>query len=285
MDGYGNGEALEPIAQAREDGQSAAEGVPIELGVAGVRAWRRDGASGRMGTGSYVLVEAEQPLKTLNSAPWGGGFGFHRLLVNRQVDKSYDCDDPLAEMTAFLGAQGLAADAAACMLTAASVADAGIARAAIGAARVTSLVTVGLGNKARAGLALPAPQLYPGTINVIVLVDGTMTDAAMVNAVVTATEAKVAALQELDERVVDARPAAAGADAAGPFVAAPPHATGTTTDAVLVAATQRGPTHRYAGTATEAGYLIGRTVYDATVEAGRRWQAYVRERTAKRQEP
>jgi adenosylcobinamide amidohydrolase len=255
--------------------------TPIELGIAGVRAWRRDGAE-RTGAGSYVLVQAEQPLKTLNSAPWGGGFGFHRLLVNRQVDKSYDCDDPIAEMAAFLGEEGLAAAEAACLLTAASVADAGISHAVYGAARVTSLVTVGLGNKARAGLAQPAPLLYPGTINVIVLVDGTMTDAAMVNAVVTATEAKAAVLQELDERVDGARPEAGAAGFLSP--AAAPHATGTTTDAVLIASTQRGPVHRYAGTATEVGHLIGRTVYEAAMEAGRRWQAYVRERTDKRQD-
>jgi adenosylcobinamide amidohydrolase len=58
----------------------------------------------------------------------------------------------------------------------------------------------------------------------------------------------------------------------------PAYATGTTTDAVLIAAAGggSGPFHRYAGTATEVGYLIGRTVYDATLAAGRRYQAYVR---------
>jgi adenosylcobinamide amidohydrolase len=53
---------------------------------------------------------------------------------------------------------------------------------------------------------------------------------------------------------------------------------------VLIASTQRGPVHRYAGTATEVGHLIGHTVYEAAMEAGRRWQAYVRERTDKRQD-
>ncbi|KIL40528.1 hypothetical protein SD70_13310, partial [Gordoniibacillus kamchatkensis] len=67
---------------------------------------------------------------------------------------------------------------------------------------------------------------------------------------------------------------------------APAYATGTTTDAVLVAATGRGPLHRYAGTATEVGYLIGRTVYDAVLDAGRRYQAYAREAAnAKRPDP
>jgi adenosylcobinamide hydrolase len=41
-------------------------------------------------------------------------------------------------------------------------------------------------------------------------------------------------------------------------------ATGTTTDAIVIAATQRGRPYKYAGTATKLGYLIGKTVYDAT---------------------
>ncbi|KPV55378.1 hypothetical protein QJ48_33495, partial [Paenibacillus sp. A3] len=41
-------------------------------------------------------------------------------------------------------------------------------------------------------------------------------------------------------------------------------ATGTTTDAILIAATQQGEAYRYAGTATRLGYAVGRTVYEAT---------------------
>ncbi|MFC0211142.1 adenosylcobinamide amidohydrolase [Paenibacillus chartarius] len=213
----------------------------------------------------YLLAVSDEPLRTLNTAPFGGGFGQCRLLVNRQVGITYDHADPNAEMEAFLRRQRLEPEATACLMTAARVGDAAVASAVCGAARVTSLVTVGLGNKARAGLALPAPQLYPGTINTIVLVGGAMTDAAMAGAVLTATEAKAAALQALDERVA--------APSCAPEVPAA-YATGTTTDAVLIAAVGHGPLHRYAGTATEVGYLIGRTVYDAVVESGRRYQAY-----------
>lgn len=129
--------------------------------------------------------------------------------------------------------------------------------AAYGEARVTGIVTVGLSNKARAGLAVAEPQLYPGTINTIVLVRGIMTDATMVNAVMTATEAKAAALQALDERVEEA---SRNRDDVGCRAGR-----GTEAD---------GPLHRYAGTVTEVGYLIGRTVYESTMTAGRRYQAY-----------
>lgn len=240
----------------------------IDLQMRGVQAWR---ISGHREQGEdvfpYLLIEADEPLHTLNSSPWGGGFGRHRWLVNRQVDLKYNSEDPIAEMRHFLNRQRLNPEATACLMTAARVDDAAAETAEYGEARVTALVTAGFGNKARAGLALPKPQLYAGTINTIVLVRGSLTEAAMVNAVITATEAKAAALQALDERV-----AAAGAEAGH----AEPHATGTTTDAVLIAAVGEGPHYGYAGTATEVGYLIGRTVFDATVAAGRRYQSYAR---------
>ncbi|WP_284641985.1 adenosylcobinamide amidohydrolase [Paenibacillus silviterrae] len=199
----------------------------------------------------------DQPARTLNSSPWGGGLGYHQYIINQQVDLMYNCDDPIAEMESFLEAQRLETRETACLMTAAHVVEAAVESAAYGEAQVTGIVTVGLSNKARAGLALPRPQLYPGTINTIVLVRGSMTDAAMVNAVMTATEAKAAALQALDERIE------------GDL-----HATGTTSDAVLIAALGGEPLHRYAGTVTEVGYLIGRTVYESTMAAGRRYQAY-----------
>jgi adenosylcobinamide hydrolase len=225
---------------------------------------------------AYLRFHSDQSLRTLNSSPWGGGFGFHHDLVNRQVDKSYNAADPILEMNAFLEQEGLEPALTAGMLTAAQVRHVGFhtlqwgdytpqngsdGPKGLGGTEPTNLlkvsawVTVGLSNKARAGLELPATALYPGTINSIILIDGKLTDAAMVNAVITATEAKAAALQELDIRM--------GEQAGNKF------ATGTTTDAVLLATTNRGVHCRYAGTATQLGYLIGRTVYEAMITAGK----------------
>jgi len=252
--------------------------------------------------GAYMLWRSTEPLRTLNTSPWGGGFGYHTCLVNRQVDKSYAALDPLAEMELFLRREDLPPHDTAGLLTAARVRDAGrlalaaraddgggleiaaaefaaplaagasgVAAAADGAGGLTveAWATAGLGNKARAGLTLPAAALYPGTINIIVLTNAQLTDAAMANAVITATEAKAAALQELAVRVPapgGERTAAGASDAA-----ALPLATGTTTDAVLIAATERGRLCRYAGTATQLGYMIGRTVYESVLAAARRW--------------
>ncbi|MBD0381012.1 adenosylcobinamide amidohydrolase [Paenibacillus sedimenti] len=213
--------------------------------------------------GEYMLIKSKTPLKTLNSSPCGGGFGTYTGLMNRQVNKHYNESDPIAEMNKFILSEGLDPSETAGMLTAAKVRDVGTSSLSwvtddLEAGdplreklQVTAWVTVGLGNKARAGARLSASSLFPGTINSIVVINGCLTDAAMVNAVITATEAKVAALQDMDVQV-DGLPA-----------------TGTTTDAVLIAATGRGRLYKYAGTATQLGYLIGRTVYDATVASGR----------------
>ncbi|MFC9775082.1 adenosylcobinamide amidohydrolase [Paenibacillus chitinolyticus] len=291
--------------------------------------------------GSYLLLEAPSPLRTLSSAPWGGGFGYHRTIINRKVDKTYACGDPVTEMNGFLEAAGLNSEETACLLTSvhmsglgqshlrmndpASVkvrADDEAARSlfdtsdskldvssqadreaqsffetfdgrpdtrgrgkasltaaadrdsenpvnGIGAAEpnaataaaaaaaadtgiaVSAWVTVGYSNMARAGRGLPASALFPGTINIIVAVEGELTDEAMVNAVITATEAKAAALQDLGVALEDGS-----------------GATGTTTDAVLIASTQRGRLHRYAGTATYLGHMIGRSVYEAAMQSG-----------------
>jgi adenosylcobinamide hydrolase len=215
--------------------------------------------------GTYLLWKSHRSLRTLNSSPWGGGFGFHSCLVNRQVDKAYHDEDPIEEMNRFLLREGLRPEETAGMLTAALVKDVGVStqvwedtkKAEHDLLKVCAYATVGLSNKARAGGVQPAASLYPGTINTVVLINGTLTDAAMINAVITSTEAKTAALADLGVMV----------DSAG--ISRP--ATGTSTDAVLIATTERGSFHRYAGTATQLGYCIGRAVYEAVMAAGQKY--------------
>jgi iron complex transport system ATP-binding protein len=205
----------------------------------------------------YIAIKAEDWLQTLNSSIWGGGFGKARQLVNRQVPKSYMCDDPEVEMESFLRSNGFDPGSAAAMLTAARVEDAGESHGRVGRLHVSAWVTAGLGNTVRAGTTEGTDRLYPGTINSIVVIDGRLTQAAMVNAVITATEAKAAALQDLGVKARNSQLLA----------------TGTSTDAVLIAATGRGDPFRYAGTATTVGYWIGKTVYEATVRSAKAYAA------------
>jgi len=116
---------------------------------------------------------------------------------------------------------------------------------------VAAVVSIGLSNTSCAGVTPPiaagpaggAAAPGPGTINVILLVDAALTSAAMVNAVITATEAKAMTLAEWDVRTPDGDPAS-----------------GTSTDTVVVACTGRGEELRYAGPATPVGWLAARAV-------------------------
>jgi adenosylcobinamide hydrolase len=107
---------------------------------------------------------------------------------------------------------------------------------------VAAVVSVGLSNTASAGITPPLAA-SPGTVNAILLVDAAVTPSAMVNAVITATEAKTMTLGEWDVRTPDGGPAS-----------------GTSTDSVVVACTQRGAGLSYAGPATTVGWLAARTV-------------------------
>jgi adenosylcobinamide hydrolase len=214
--------------------------------------------------GPFLHIRSEAPLRTLNSSVWGGGYGCHRHLINRHVPKSYDCSDPAAEMEQYLAAQGIDASDACGMLTAAYVQDGGYAHSSRQwgengireLLEVSAWVTAGLGNTARTGDSQPLERLYPGTVNIVIVADGCLTDAAMANAIITVTEAKAAVFQDLGIIVRDTGRLA----------------TGTTTDAVLIAATGRGNrVYTYAGSATVLGHLIGRTVYEAAYETCSRY--------------
>jgi adenosylcobinamide amidohydrolase len=121
---------------------------------------------------------------------------------------------------------------------------------------LTAFVTAGAYFAATPGDEIASKQTaFPfkkwGTINIIILVDGKLTQSCMVNAVVTATEAKASALRDLDVR----------SRFSGEV------ATGTVTDSIVVACTNCGRSLKYAGTGTVLGELIGKSVKAALKKA------------------
>ena len=77
----------------------------------------------------------------------------------------------------------------------------------------------------------------PGTINIIVLIDGKPTESCLVASLITATEAKSAALRDFDVRSFYTGDSA----------------TGSITDSVTVATTSQGKTIVYGGPASKLG--------------------------------
>ena len=191
-----------------------------------------------------VHVHSERPLQTLSSAVVGGGFETTRDVLNVHVRDDYDGASPAGDLAAFAASRGVEGGFIG-LMTAAETQYACAETAEEGGLVVTAVVSVGLSNVAAAGVTPPAPPL-PGTINAVVLVDGALTPAAMVNAVITVTEAKALALAEWDVRTPDGDLAA-----------------GTSTDSVVVACTGAGPLLEYAGTATTVGWLTARAVRGA----------------------
>lgn len=183
--------------------------------------------------------------RMISSGASGGGIGAREWVLNAQVPASYSRMDPavhIAELAAGLGLEGEGVG----LLTAARVTDVvqredeGVRAAATVGLRFPTWAAVPAGTADRE----LAPAWRPGTINIIVSVPVPLKDAAYVNAVMTATEAKTQAVLEAGFR-----------------------ATGTASDAICVAAPAAGEPEDFAGPRSLWGARIARAVHSA-VHAG-----------------
>ncbi|MCX6372569.1 MAG: adenosylcobinamide amidohydrolase [Actinobacteria bacterium] len=188
-----------------------------------------------------VRVTSALPLAVLSSAVVGGGLCSARDIVNMHVDKDYDGGSPEDDLAAFAASCGVGSPFVG-LMTAASTEHACVVAESRDGATVAAVVSLGLSNTSNAGVTPPLTG-SPGTINAILLIDAALTPSAMVNAVITATEAKTMTLSEWDVRTPQGDPAS-----------------GTSTDAVVVACTGQGTGLSYAGPATTVGWLVARTV-------------------------
>jgi adenosylcobinamide hydrolase len=199
-------------------------------------------------TAEVLVLYSQQPLTVLSSAVVGGGMVCVRYLLNRHVHRDYNCLDPVADLVAFARSQGIS-EAFVGQMTAVSLQKARAITLRAETLTVAAVVTAGLSNATTPGLSAPVTP-GPGTINMILLIDACLTPAAMVNAVITATEVKTQVLM-----------------ARGAHTPEGHAATGTSTDAIAVASTGSGMPLAYAGPVTPVGWLIGRCVRTALAEA------------------
>ncbi|OBJ15200.1 adenosylcobinamide amidohydrolase [Mycobacterium sp. 1245801.1] len=190
-----------------------------------------------------------EPRMCVSSGPLGGGIGARDWLVNATVPLDYDRTDPDRHLTE-IGA-ALRLNGAGCgLLTAVDVTRHHLA--ADGGVHATA--TVGLSSPAWAAapdhhFRREAPYRV-GTINIVVAVPVRLSEAALVNAVATATEAKVQALHEAGIR-----------------------ATGTASDAVVVHCPRDGTAEQFGGPRSTFGARIARAVHAAVLAGGRSWLA------------
>ncbi|WP_406341048.1 adenosylcobinamide amidohydrolase [Streptomyces sp. NBC_01578] len=185
--------------------------------------------------------------RVCSSAVLGGGIGPRAWILNAQVPGGYPRLDPDIHLAEIAAAEDLTGPGAA-LMTAADV----TAYTVAADEGVTATVTSGLGVRGWAadpatGTDGPPP---PGTVNIVVTVPVALSDAALVNAVATATEAKVQALLD------------AGLDCSG-----------TPTDAVCVAAPEPRPgaaAQPFAGPRSRWGSRLARAVHGAVLDGALR---------------
>nr|WP_158970875.1 adenosylcobinamide amidohydrolase [Chachezhania sediminis] len=145
---------------------------------------------------------------------------------------------------------GAGLDDAPTLLTSRSVASYRLCTAQVGELTATCLATVGLSNAERVGRRR-APGHRIGTINIAVETSAGLTEAAQIEALTIATQARTAAVME------------AGLPVPGGM------ATGTGTDCIALAVMPGEGA--FAGLHTEVGEAIGRAVYQAVAKGCADW--------------
>lgn len=190
---------------------------------------------------AFLHIRSVEPLRVLGSTVVGGELLRARHILNMHVPKGYSNPNSEEDLFALAKRIGLEEPFMG-LMTAARLRDAEVVVEEAEGLSVVAIITIALGNLISAGRSLPAPWA-PGTINTILLLEANLTCSALVGALVTATEAKTGALFEAGLVTPEGYPA-----------------TGTSTDAIVVACTGRGRAFHYAGPATEVGWLIGRAI-------------------------
>ncbi len=204
--------------------------------------------------GDGVAVRSAAPLVVVSSAMVGGGVATVAAIINVHVDKHGPPGASEAALAAFAGRHGIAGPFVG-LLTAARTEKAEVGTASRAGLAAMAVVTVGLSNAITAGVSPPAPPM-PSTINTIVIVDGVAEPAALVNAVMVVTEVKALALLEAGVKGAHGHPA-----------------TGTSTDAVAIGVTGRGPRVRFGGPISELGWVVAQAVAPPLRRGIARWQS------------
>lgn len=202
--------------------------------------------------GKYIAVEADEPLRTFSSAMHNAGYGNYRYFINRTVDQSYFPEDAHEEMKQFLQSAGYPLDQTVAMMTAVEMKFAFTRFYEEGDTSILLIVTAGLNN----AVDVTRSHAYSykqknGTINIFLFINGFLTDEALIQALCCAVEAKVKVLSE--RNIIDSN--------SGTI------ATGTSTDSICIASTQKGAFHEYGGSITKLGSLVGKSVYETLADA------------------
>ena len=148
----------------------------------------------------HIHLAFSSPQRVISSAILNGGLVKTHHIVNRKVSKhSPSCEAPEKSLSDYAKAQGWQGHVVG-MMTAASMSSLRVEQACVEGIDITVVVTTGISNARRAGDKADIQELLStthevGTINLILIFSAQLTDAAMVEAMMIASEGKAAALQ------------------------------------------------------------------------------------------
>jgi adenosylcobinamide hydrolase len=186
---------------------------------------------------AMALWRLRSAMLALSSAPHGGGWGMRHWILAAQVAHGYSRTDPAAHLAGL--ARGLDLDGPGIgMLTAVDVRGVRTCRED----GVMVVATVGVTHPSWAAAADETASVA-GTVNIVALVGARLSRAALVNAVMTVTEAKSQALWDAGLK-----------------------ATGTPSDAVAVLCLPSGPAEAFGGPRSRWGSRLARAAHQAVLE-------------------
>ncbi len=192
---------------------------------------------------NVLAVISSNNLSVVSSAIHNGGCKKTKTIINTQVFDEYGDrrlhDDPVLFIIESSKKLGNIDDFVG-MVTYASIKDFSLVSKRDGDLAVSVIATAGCTHAESSGEEIEIHEI-PGTINIIVIIDGNPTASCLATTLITATEAKTAALRDLDLR------SRYSGD----------EATGTITDALVTAKTGRGLSIIYGGPASQLGKLVG----------------------------
>lgn len=212
----------------------------------------------------WLDVRLPRPMRALGWAPYGAGLTMTDRVLWREVRNAdlsldFDVDAWFAAEMAGRAPGGVG------LLTSRDVRGWRHAAAEVEGLRAEAVATVGLSNAEAVGRRLPWHPADYGTINLLVVVDAGLTEAAQLEAMTIAVQARTAAVM-----------------AAG-LALATGTATGTGTDCVVLAC-DAGPL-RHAGLHTALGEAVGAAARAAVAAGVADWQAWAAAERARRAAP
>ncbi|MDO8884709.1 MAG: adenosylcobinamide amidohydrolase [Pseudotabrizicola sp.] len=205
---------------------------------------------------SWLVADLGAPRRVLSFAPYRSGFATAQHVVWREVRDAdltpdLNVEDWFARDLAAHGHPGAVG-----LLTSRDVSRFVRTDAEVEGAHVACLATVGLGNAEAVGSRRAVNGVgwstQYGTINILVQIDAGLSEAAQIEALTIATQARTAAVLACGLALPDGR-----------------RATGTGTDCIAIAADPG--TVAFAGLHTALGEAIGRAVLAAVTKGAADW--------------